>query len=64
MFGLEREEIDWLDWTLDVGIEGGSGDCTTFSDEDSASGGNGRKIRIGTLRNGCDGGGRRVFEMR
>ena len=49
---------------LDVGIKGGSGDCTTFRDGESSSGGSGKNIRIGTLRNGCDGEGRRVFEMR
>lgn len=49
---------------LGLGIEGGSGDWTTFSDGDSSSGGSGKKMRIGTLRNGCDGGGMRIFEMR
>lgn len=64
ILGLDRELIDWLDWVFDVGIDGGSGDCTTFSDEDSSSGGSGRNMRTGTFRNGCDGEGRRVFEMR
>lgn len=65
MLGLDRELIDWLDWTLEVGTDGGSGDWTTFNDEDSSSfGGSGKKMRIGTFRNSCEGGGRRVAEMR
>jgi hypothetical protein len=49
---------------LDAGIEGGIGDCTTFKDEDSASGGSGRKILTGTFRKGCDSWGRRMLDMR
>ena len=64
MAGLERVLITWLDCILDADTDGGSGDWTTFKDGESSSGGSGRKIRIGTLRNGCDGGGRRLFEMR
>lgn len=65
MLGLDRELIDWLEWTLVLDTDGGSGDWTTFNDEESSSfGGRGRKMRIGTFRNGWESGGRRVAEIR
>lgn len=49
---------------VDVGSEGESGDCTSFNEGAPESGGRGRKKRMGTLRNGWLGGGRRMLEIR
>lgn len=50
---------------LDVDAEsvGGSGDWTSFSEGAPESGGSGRKKRMGTLRKGWLGGGRRILEI-
>lgn len=48
----------------DAGSVGGSGDCTSFREGAPESGGRGRKKRMGTLRNGWLGGGRRMLEIR
>lgn len=48
----------------EVEIVGGRGDWRTLREGRPASGGRGRKNRMGTLRNGWDGGGRRMFVMR
>lgn len=51
-------------------IIGGMGDCTTLRDgelefeSEFGFGGRGRKRRIGRLRKGWEGGGRRMFIMR
>lgn len=48
----------------DVEIKGGSGDCTNLREGAPESGGRGRKKRMGTLRNGWEGGGSRILEIR
>ena len=48
----------------DAETSGGIGDWTTLKDGEPESGGSGRKILTGTFRNDCDGGGRRILEMR
>lgn len=49
---------------VDAVAIGGRGDWRTLSDGDPESGGRGRNIRIGTLRNGWDEGGSRMLDIR
>lgn len=66
MLGLPRAAGDWLalGLGLEIWMDGGMGDCTTLSEGESESGGRGRNIRMGMLRKGSEGGGRRMLEMR
>lgn len=62
--GLPRMAGDWLAERLEVWIEGGRGDWTTFREGASESGGRGRKIRMGMWRKGWVGGVRRMLVIR